>query len=1443
MTSYTESQVLSIGHDTLFLTGGSFVVLPAGFSGNYNDLSNKPNLFSGNYNDLTNKPTKVSTFTNDAGYLTSYTESQVLSIGHDTLFLTGGSFVVLPAGFSGNYNDLTNKPNLFSGNYNDLTNKPTIPTVPTNVSSFTNDAGYLTSYTESQVLSIGHDTLFLTGGSYVVLPAGFSGNYNDLTNKPNLFSGNYNDLTNKPTIPNKVSDLTNDAGYLTSYTESQVLSIGHDTLFLTGGSFVVLPAGFSGNYNDLSNKPNLFSGNYNDLTNKPTIPNKVSDLTNDAGYLTSYTESQVLSIGHDTLFLTGGSFVVLPAGFSGNYNDLSNKPNLFSGNYNDLTNKPTKVSTFTNDAGYLTSYTESQVLSIGHDTLFLTGGSFVVLPAGFSGNYNDLTNKPNLFSGNYNDLTNKPTIPTVPTNVSSFTNDAGYLTSYTESQVLSIGHDTLFLTGGSFVVLPAGFSGNYNDLSNKPNLFSGNYNDLTNKPTIPNKVSDLTNDAGYLTSYTETQVLTQTGDTLFLTGGSYVILPAGFSGNYNDLTNKPNLFSGKYSDLINKPTKVSAFTNDAGYLTSYTETQVLTQNGDTLFLTGGSYVILPTGFSGNYNDLTNKPNLFSGNYSDLINKPTKVSAFTNDAGYLTSYTETQVLTQNGDTLFLTGGSYVVLPAGFSGNYNDLTNKPTKVSTFTNDAGYLTSYTETQVLTQNGDTLFLTGGSYVVLPAETQTLSDVAQNDNTINSQVKNLYNPTDSMDAVNLRTVMNILSDKISTLTDKYDSIINDLNSTIDSLRQKIDTLSQQITDTTSNGGLSNAQFSVSATQKVLFSPGNLQWDASGSHTVAGNGTAAGTWLFAENQYDYLAETSGGDLFGWGTSGYNNKYPYMTSTVDSDYVNGSSISGTNYDWGVYNAIYNPKTNTTDAPGTWRTPTKDEWVYLLNTRTTTSGIRYAKGEVDGTAGLIIVPDNWSNSIYTLDSTNLASATYTSNVINTTNWTKLDSAGCVFLPAAGYREETTVYAYEGVSTDIGGCYWSATFSNSDFAYSFIFTSDGIYPSENISSNIHYGYSVRLVRSVESPQQTQVVPTVTTTTASNITDTTVVCGGNIINDGGATITICGVCWSTSQNPTIYNNCIIRGATTGSFTSNITGLTAGTTYYVRAYATNAVGTAYGNEISFTTTSTQSNAQFSVSATQKVLFSPGNLQWSATNGGNTATTHEVIDSCIAAGTWRFAPNQWDVIGPANSNISSTYTGWIDLFGWGTSGYNAQFPYMTSSGSGDYNWGVNFDWGTFNAIYNPQTQTTDAPGTWRTLTSSEWGYLLGTRNTSSGIRYVKATVNGVNGLIIVPDNWNTSIYTLDSVNSATSPYGSNMINLTNWTKMETSGCIFLPAAGTRNIFNYNINISNVGVIGEYYSSSGASKVNNTYQAYVLYFNNSSRNVLATDRSYGLSVRLVRNVNQ
>ncbi len=97
--------------------------------------------------------------------------------------------------------------------------------------------------------------------------------------------------------------------------------------------------------------------------------------------------------------------------------------------------------------------------------------------------------------------------------------------------------------------------------------------------------------------------------------------------------------------------------------------------------------------------------------------------------------------------------------------------------------------------------------------------------------------------------------------------------------------------------------------------------------------------------------------------------------------------------------------------------------------------------------------------------------------------------------------------------------------------------------------------------------VLATLSTTTASDITSTAAISGGNITTDGGSSITDRGVCWSTSENPTIaLTTKTSEGIGTGSFTSNISGLSPGTTYYVRAYATNSAGTAYGNQQTLTT-------------------------------------------------------------------------------------------------------------------------------------------------------------------------------------------------------------------------------------------------------------------------------------
>jgi hypothetical protein len=97
-------------------------------------------------------------------------------------------------------------------------------------------------------------------------------------------------------------------------------------------------------------------------------------------------------------------------------------------------------------------------------------------------------------------------------------------------------------------------------------------------------------------------------------------------------------------------------------------------------------------------------------------------------------------------------------------------------------------------------------------------------------------------------------------------------------------------------------------------------------------------------------------------------------------------------------------------------------------------------------------------------------------------------------------------------------------------------------------------------------ETVPVITTVTASDITKNSAVSGGEITSDGGSPVTARGICWSTNSNPTVNDSFTTDGEGPGSFASNLSGLNPGTEYYIRAYATNAIGTAYGNELDFTT-------------------------------------------------------------------------------------------------------------------------------------------------------------------------------------------------------------------------------------------------------------------------------------
>ena len=272
--------------------------------------------------------------------------------------------------------------------------------------------------------------------------------------------------------------------------------------------------------------------------------------------------------------------------------------------------------------------------------------------------------------------------------------------------------------------------------------------------------------------------------------------------------------------------------------------------------------------------------------------------------------------------------------------------------------------------------------------------------------------------------------------------------------------------------GAISGKFTINANgDQVYFSQGNLQYIGS---------AATPYWKFADHQWDYLGTTTGQnssdqnvdrDLFGWGTSGWNNgNMYYQPYNTESNYDPNTGYGygptdGTNYyydltgdyanaDWGVYNAIANGG----NMPNQWRTLTSSEWNYIFSSRNTPSGIRYAKGSVNGVNGVIILPDSWSASTYALNYTNLSAAPYTGNTITLTDWAIMETNGAVFLPAAGNRYGTSV-RYVGSF----GNYWSSSYSLSDYAWDVCFDSSFL-GTHSYGYSRYNGFSVRLVRSAQ-------------------------------------------------------------------------------------------------------------------------------------------------------------------------------------------------------------------------------------------------------------------------------------------------------------------------------------------------------------------------------------------
>ncbi len=376
----------------------------------------------------------------------------------------------------------------------------------------------------------------------------------------------------------------------------------------------------------------------------------------------------------------------------------------------------------------------------------------------------------------------------------------------------------------------------------------------------------------------------------------------------------------------------------------------------------------------------------------------------------------------------------------------------------------------------------------------------------------------------------------------------------------------------------------------------------------------------------------------------------------------------------------------------------------------------------------------------------------------------------------RTGASIYAVVGtVNSDV------LTFSDIGLTPSTTYTYR-VYAYNAVGNSLTYSNEVTLTTSA-----LLALPTLTTSTVLLITQTTSSTGGTITNDGGAPITARGVCWSTSANPTIALTTKTNdGAGTGAFTSNITGLTTNTTYYVRAYATNSVGTAYGNEITFTTL--QNSTSINVPG-PNVTDIDGNTYQSVTNCGLTFTKTNLNVSKYTDGT--SIPEVTDA------------TQWENL----TTGAWCYYNNTTANGT---TYGKLYNWYAVVGIYDAASAASPAlrkklvPAGWHVPTDSEWEQLT----------------DCLGGGIVAGGKMKST--------------GTSLWQSPNTAATNESGFSGLPR-GSR--WNYGT-FGNVGYGGLWWSSSEGDTTGawfctlNHYSGYAFIYDDDEKN-------YGLSVRCLR----
>jgi len=487
---------------------------------------------------------------------------------------------------------------------------------------------------------------------------------------------------------------------------------------------------------------------------------------------------------------------------------------------------------------------------------------------------------------------------------------------------------------------------------------------------------------------------------------------------------------------------------------------------------------------------------------------------------------------------------------------------------------------------------------------------------------------------------------------------------------------------------------------------------------------------------------------------------YTDITYDSSPKYQWAFNGTESNVPIYGRLYTWYAATDGrniAPTGWHVATDAEWTILQN-YLIANGYNYDKTTVDNKIAKSLCSKNlWSVN------TSLGSP---GNDLSQNN-----STGLSVVPA-GYRGYDGSYYNLGVGSNV----WTSTEYSTSIS---ILRNFGIYPSvNNLNLNKNYGFSIRCIKNSK--------PIVSTVSATSILSTSVTCGGNVTSDGGETVIERGICWSTSEAPTITNSKKVIGTGTGSLAGSITGLEKNTTYYFRAYATNSLGTSYGEQLSFKTL---------VSDPPTVTDVDGNVYHTVT---------------IGTQTWMI------------ENLKTTKYRNGETIGTTTSIYSD----ITNAISPKYQWaynGVESNVSTYGRLYTwyAVTDTRNiAPEGWHVASDDEWttlqNYLI-----ANGYNYDKTTTDNKFSKSVCSNSlWNTS--------STVGTPGNDL------TQNNSTGLSVFPA-GYRG---YDGNYYNLGIGSDIWTSTEFSTVKAFIRNFGLY------PYVITDNSiknYGFSVRCIKNV--